>query len=188
MEEQRPKVSLQWAAICLNEIADEIEKGVSISDALMIQFSEHQANIQESIDRRKAFKRYLKMMIDACKDQKKFIAEEQARFETVLEKFEEKTKEIIEANPNIPFTDSLGKKVSVSRNGTPKLEIDLPLGSKSVGNIIDFEQASFFGVPDEYIQQIAFHTLDTKKLKDDMTLGKIFKWARLQYGSQLRGL
>lgn len=184
----KPKVSLQWAAICLNEIADEIEKGVSISDALMIQFSEHQANIQESIDRRKAFKRYLKMMIDACKDQKKFIAEEQARFETVLEKFEEKTKEIIEANPNIPFTDSLGKKVSVSRNGTPKLEIDLPLGSKSVGNIIDFEQASFFGVPDEYIQQIAFHTLDTKKLKDDMTLGKIFKWARLQYGSQLRGL
>jgi hypothetical protein len=186
MTEQR--VSLQWAAICLNEIADEIEKGVSISDALMIQFSEHQANIQESIDRRKAFKRYLKMMIEACKDQKRFIAEEQARFETVLDKFEEKTKEIIEANPNIPFTDSLGKKVSVSRNGTPRLEVDFPLGSKSFGNIVDLEQASFFEVPSEYVQQVSFHTLDTKKLKDDLAAGHILKWARLQFGTQLRGL
>jgi hypothetical protein len=186
MTEQR--VSLQWAAICLNEIADEIEKGTSISDALMIQFSEHQANIQESIDRRKAFKRYLKMMIEACKEQKKFIADEQARFESVLDKFEEKTKEIIEANPNIPFTDSLGSRVKVIKNGQPKLKVSLPMTNKSTSSIVDLEQCTFFGVSDSYLKKVSYITLDTELVKNDLKAGAILSWAELEWNTQLRGL
>ena len=183
------KVPLQWVASALTSICEQIENGDNIDDALLAQFNETKLDIAEAIDRRKSFKRYLEMMIDHCKAGKNEIHEQQKRFETVLERLKEKTKEIIEQNPDVPYVDSFGKKLTVVNNGTPKLELKLPLtASKTVSHIIDKEQCDFFGVDSKYIKQVSYLTLDTELLKSDLKAGEKLEWAELAWNKQLRGL
>jgi hypothetical protein len=183
------KVPLQWAAEAFSQISNRIEESDDIDTALVSAFDESRIDIAEALDRRRAFKNYCEMMIARCKDEKKRIQEVQSRIEDVLERFKEKTKAIIEANPSIPFVDTLGKKISVVKNGAPRLSLKLPLtASKSVANIIDAEQAEFFGVDKKYLKQVSFLVLDTEVLKADLKAGQSCDWAELEYNTQLRGL
>jgi hypothetical protein len=183
------KVPLQWAAVALTAICEQIENGENIDNALLTQFNETKLDIAEAIDRRKSFKRYLEMMIDHCKAGKNEISEQQKRFEAVLESLKEKTKAIIEENPNVPYVDSFGKKLSLVNSGNPKLELKIPLtASKTVSHIIDKEQCDFFGVDPKYIKQVSYLTLDTELLKSDLKAGEKLEWAEIIFNKQLRGL
>ena len=183
------KVPLQWAAVALTAMCEQIENGDNIDDALLAQFNETKLDIAEAIDRRKSFKRYLEMMIDHCKAGKSEINDQQKRFEAVLDRLKEKTKEIIEENPDVPYVDSFGKKLTVVQNGTPKLEVKLIFyATKTVSNIVDVAQCDFFGVDKKYLKQVSHLTLDTELLKSDLKAGEKLEWAEIVYNTQLRGL
>jgi hypothetical protein len=183
------KIPLEWAATALTTLSQQIEDGLDVDAAIVRTFEDAKLSITEAIDRRKAFKSYLLMMIDRCKDAKAEVNDRQKFFERTLERLTEQTKRVIEENPGVPYIDSLGAKVSVVKNGSPKLSLKLPLtASKTVSNIIDKEQAEFFGVNPHYIKQVSFLVLDTDQLKQDLKDGISCEWAELEWNTQLRGL
>jgi len=183
------KVPLQWAAAALVAICQQIEDGINIEDALLAQFNETKLDIAEAIDRRKGLKNYLEMMISHCKAGKSDINDQQKRFETVLERLKEKTKQILIENPEIPYVDSFGKKLSVVNNGTPRLDLKLPITiSKSVNNIVDQQECITFGIDQKYLRTVSYITLDTETLRNDLKSGTILPWADLTWSTQLRGL
>lgn len=183
------KIPLEWAASALVMLSQQIEEGADLDEALIAQFDDAKLSVTEAIDRRKSFKSYLLMMIDRCKAAKSEIQGRQKFFERALERLTENTKQIIETNSGVPYTDSLGAKVSVVKNGTPKLNLKLPLtASKSVSHIIDQTSVDMFAIDQKYIKPVSFLTLDVEALKADLKAGASCEWAELQFNTQIRGL
>ena len=187
--ETKKKVPLEWAALALIQISEQIEESEEHLDAAIVAaFSDIQLSVAEAIDRRKGLKSYLQMMIERCKQGKVEVNETQKRFERILEKLTEDTKRIIEANPEVPYIDSLGKKVSVIKNGQPRLDMKLTETNKNVGHVIDLAQCEFLNVDHKYIKTVSYLTLDTETIKADLKAGINLPWAELIFSTQLRGL
>lgn len=185
------KVPLQWAATFAVTLAQQIEEGANLDDALVAEFNGAQLSISEALDRRKALLHFLKSDIECFKLAENDLATQRKIRERMCERLKEDTKKIIEENPGIPYVDSFGRKVQVVNNGQPKLVLNKALAltaSKTVSNIIDFEQAEFFGIDKKYLKLQSFVTLDTATLKNDMIAGLTCAWAELEYNKQLRGL
>lgn len=183
------KIPLEWAATALVTLSQQVEDGAELDDAMVQAFDDAKLSITEAIDRRKSFKNYLLMMIDRCKAAKAEVNERQKFFERTLERLTENTKRVIEKNPDVPYTDSLGAKVSLVKNGTPKLNMKLPLtASKSVSNVIDQTSVDMFAIDPKYIKPVSFLTLDVEAIKADLKAGVACEWAELEFGTQLRGL
>jgi hypothetical protein len=183
------KIPLEWAATALTTLSQQIEDGLDVDAAIVRTFEDAKLSVTEAIDRRKAFKSYLLMMIDRCKAAKAEVNDRQKFFERTLERLTEQTKRVIEENPGVPYTDSLGAKVSVVKNGQPRLELKIPLAvSKSISSVVDHEQCEFFGVDRKYLKTVSYLVLDTEAVKNDLKSGAILEWAELIWGSQLRGL
>jgi len=187
--EAKKKVPLEWAALALVQISEQIEESEEHLDAAIVAaFSDIQLSVAEAIDRRKGLKSYLQMMVERCKAGKAEINDTQKRFERILEKLTEDTKKVIEANPSIPYLDSFGKKVSVIKNGQPRLDMKVSESTKTVSHIVDFAECEFFGVDHKYLKTVSFVAIDTERLKADLKAGIILPFAELVFSTQLRGL
>lgn len=183
------KAPLQWAASFATTLAQQIEEGADLDQALIEEFKGAEVSIAEAIDRRKALVSYCDMMIDRCKAAKNECGDQQKKFERIKERVKEDTKKVIEENPGVPYVDSIGRKVQVVNNGTPKLKLNLPLtGSKNVGHILDQTTIEMFVINPKYIKKVSFLTLDVELLKNDLRDGFNCDWAELEFNKQLRGL
>lgn len=92
--------------------------------------------------------------------------------------------EVVEQTPGVVYRDENGQKVYTASNAQPVLEIDRPLGKKSVSDIIDNDNY----YPPDVVETVTFIRLNRTKLREYLATHQL-DWARLlPPGKHLRGL
>jgi hypothetical protein len=155
---------------------------------MMGLFETTAVQLSESVDRRKAAARAIKSKVEELKEFEKHVTGHRKKLEESLAKLKAMTKTIVEANPDIPFKDKLGKKLSIAKNGRPSVKYDFELTHKSVRNIMLEPLADLEEHYAEYVLTEVIHTLDTGRVLADLQAGKELPWAKLVHGTNLRGL
>lgn len=176
MNNNKPKVSFSEAATHLSVICDKIDDNPETIDALIVnEFEDALSDVTASVDRRKAFYRELVYKIEMAVQFQHEISKHIERYRRIKDRLIEVTKQVIEANPGMPFKDSFGKQLKVIDNPTPKL-------------IIEDEVWEANDIVSPYQKEILTKEWDKNKIKEDLLAGKKLSFARLEYGKQLRGM
>lgn len=172
MTDKLPKPYFSLAADRLSTLCNRIDnEGEEIDNLILKEFDDALSDVTNSVDRRKAFYRELESKIELAREFRKTITLELKRFELIKERLLEKTKEVILSNPGVPFKDSFGKPLKVIDNPVPKLVL---------------EEACEF--PRRYIRIVETYEINKDLIKEDLLDNKELSWARLEYGTQLRGI
>jgi hypothetical protein len=190
MEPVQPKVFLGYAASTLTTICNAIDNGADLDETMLELFDATATQLSEGVGRRKAVARTLKAAIEQAKAYKAQVDSHQKSLESALTRLKAMTKEIVEANPDIPFKDELGKKLTIVKNSKPSVRYDFEMTSRSLRNILPWERPEDIiaaGLGD-YMQEEKIYTLCTGEVLEDLEAGIELPWARLAQGYHLRGL
>lgn len=169
-ESTRP--SLNEVAECLSAIIEDMEDQQNLKSILERELPSAFSDIQRGVDKRKALVREIDSKIALAKSLKDTYGKEIKRYEGVREGVVHQMKQLLEKNPNVPFTDSLGKRLTLQRNAQPKLILTDP-------NSIPEEFCTFK------------KEIDKNKLREAITNSPTLAdrlGVRLEFGTQLRGL
>ncbi len=160
------------SAICLSlEMCEDAIDPRAVDQYLLNLFDNVSMELTDSVERRKAFANELRSKIELAKKYRDDGIKQQKRYELILERLIENTKRTVEANPDIPFKDALGGRLRILPNPSPTVII------------IDPAQVS-----DEYMTKKLVLDFNKAKIKEDIKNGVELEWARLEYGTHLRGL
>lgn len=166
-----PKLSFSETAVRLSLLCYRMDEGVEDLDHMLVQeFEDALTDVTNSVDRRKAFYKEIESKIEMAKQFRDEVTKHIKRYETIKERLVEVTKQVILANPDIPFKDSMGKQLKVIDNPNPRLKVEVPSND---------EDKLYFKT---------IQVFDSELLKSDLLSGKKFDWAHLEYGKQLRGM
>lgn len=163
---------LEKAATELSTLCQEIESGADVDHGLAQLFQKAEAHLSTEIDRRKAFLNMVQSRIVQAHNYMDEISTYIKRCEHIINRLKEQTKEAILNNPDLPWRDSFGKKISIAKS-QPRL---------------DYEEPQDSAERDQYYVQVIESRLDKAKLKDALLNGKTFSWARLEHNVHLRGI
>lgn len=184
-----PQRSFFDAAVILAEICDKMDNSDEVDEEILSKFDTATTCLEESIDRRKFVIREAESKIELARAYKRNIDETIKRLQKVQERIIESTKVMVGLNPNIPFKDTLGNKLTVRKNSQAHLVLALDLREgKSVSNILDEASISLLDIDEKYIKQVSYTTLNTEAVKKDLSNGIEISWASLHHGTHLRGL
>lgn len=161
------------AATNLAILCDYIDNGIDINDIIINEFNIRKGDATAAVDYQKALYLNTESDIKMHKVYRDSINDEIKKLECILVRIEENTKKAVLDNPDIIFRDSLGKKLSVLNNAAPKVVIN---------DGISINQYS------DYARVITKYEPDLVKIKEDLLGGAEIAWAKLEYGTQLRGL
>lgn len=187
--ENVPKVSFFSAAVTLSELCDRVDSEEELNEAFLAEFENATQSLEESIDRRKYVYQEAEFYIKAARDRKKSLDATIKKLVLIQDRIERRTKEMIEAEPNLPYRDSLGNKLSVRKNSQAALNINLDFReSRSISNILDDTITNLLEISPKYIKTVTFSILNTEQVKADLVAGAELPWASLQWGTHLRGL
>lgn len=162
---------MQYAADVLAQLCDEVDSADMIDSFLLEAFKDAEIDLQDAVDRRIAFDRWVKIQVEATKEGLRYYAERRQLLEAVHERFKAKTKEILEARPDLPYSGRLGK-ITLAGNGGQQT-IDYAFGDKKISP----EAAALFGVPADYV--IATYAIDSERVRAELEAGKTLGWASL---------
>jgi len=168
----KPSVTKPFAlaAIDLSEICERIDNSEEIDDLVKMEFDKAVTDVVAAVDRRKHLVNEIDQKIAAAKEYKAKADKALKTFERIRDRVIQTTKEVVEANPDIPFKDSFGKKLTVMKNPTPSLKITGEWDQKKFAKIIRKVE------------------LDKTALKEALLAGEEVDYAKLDYGTQLRGM
>jgi hypothetical protein len=189
-DELVPKIHLGYAANTLTTICNAIDNGADLDETMLELFETTATQLSEGVDRRKGAARYLKGAIEQAKAYEKQVTSHRKQLETALTKLKAMTKEIVEANPDIPFKDGLGKKLSIAKNGKASLVYDFDFEFTVIRDVVSYAAYEYLRESEylDYIEETSVYTLNTGKLRADLEAGKKSPVAHLEHGSNLRGL
>jgi chromosome segregation ATPase len=177
------------AAVTLAELCDKIDSAEEIEQSLIEQFNDAKLTLAESIDRRKHVYKECQARIALAKSYKKDIDETIKRLQKIQDRIEENTKQMIAGEPNLPYQDTLGNKLSVRKNSQPALKYSFDIReSKNFSNILDEQSIALLEIDRKYLREVSFYTIDTEALKKDLLEGHTISWANLEWGTHVRGL
>ncbi len=177
------KVPLYEASRILAELCTRLDNGDDELLSVIEIFNDAKLSVAEAIDRRKAVAVALKSYIAAGVQAKQDLTRQIDKLARALQALKDSTKVIIEMRPDIPYRDSFGSKLSVAKNGTAALITTVDPRTKSISNVVDADK-----VPVEYLNVVSYFQLNTEKVRADLEAGVELTWARLEQGTQLRGL
>lgn len=158
------------AAQELTELCAKLDEGLDIDEQVKNDFSSTLNDVVSAVDRRKYFLAEIESKIKLAKEKRDEAKRAIDKFERIKERVIETTKFVIQENPDIPFKDSLGKKLFVMKNPRPSLKVGDGWESSTYAKIVNKVE------------------LDKEKLKDDLIAGTTVEFAELSYGTQLRGM
>jgi hypothetical protein len=188
-ELQPPKVHLGYSANALSTICEAIESSDDLDETMVALFNETSRQLSAGVGRRKAAARAIRFSIEQAKAYEKQVTHHRKRLESALDKLKQMTKEIVEAHPDLPFKDELGKKLTIVANAKAGVKYDFDLGHKTVRNIIAFDQPPVYEEEwKKYVKTEMYHVLDTGRVLADLEKGVELPWARLERGTHLRWL
>lgn len=165
---------LDKAATELSTLCEQIESGADVDAGLAVLFQKAEAHLSTEIDRRKAFLNMVRSRIVQAHNYMDEISSYIKRCEHIINRLKEQTKDAILNNPDLPWRDSLGKKISLAKS-QPRLICAEPL---------NYDEAE----RDEFYDQVIERRLNKEKLKEALLNGETFSWAYLEHNVHLRGL
>ena len=184
-----PKLYMGEAAATLTSLCTAIDAGADLDETVMELFATTSQQLSEGVGRRKAAARAISGAIEQTKLYEKQVTSHRRKLEAALVKLKEMTKEIVEANPDIPFKDELGKKLTIVKNSKPGVKYDFELSTKPTRNIMEGEALDMvLADTPQYIERVQHYVLDTGKVLADLQAGVDIPWAELNQGFHLRGL
>lgn len=191
--QENPRISLDDAASIMSMILSEIDELDPSSEERVIENYMNAGNsLVNSIDRRKHVLKEAESKIELAKKMKEGLDEQIKKYRKVHESIVESTKRIVESHPSITFRDSLGKKVFVTQNPSPRLECTLDTKTVTYHNALS-QDDYFFLVSngyEKYVTDKTIKVLDTNIVKEDLIQDECpgIEFAKLVKGSQLRGM
>ncbi len=181
-------LSLFDAVGALSALCDKIDDAEELDKALIEEFSQADRTLAESVDRRKYVYQEAEFRIKLAKSRKEELDAAIKRLTRVQQEIEKSTRSLIEANPGIPFHDTVGNKLSIRRNPAKlKLCFDVK-DAKNFSNLVDEKAIGLLGIDSKYLEKVSFFTLRTDLIRDDLREGVNLPWAEFEYGSHVRGL
>lgn len=166
------------AAEALEQACDQVDQAANLDERLQFFFQDAQLQFGEEIDKRIAFNNWVKIQIEAAENAVMFYEQRIADLKTVHQRFKERTQAVVEAQPNLTFRGKLGK-IWVQKNNPG---VEYAFGGREV----DPQTIEVFGVPEDYVKTKLVYTIDSEKLKADLTAGKKFLWATLRQTQSIR--
>jgi hypothetical protein len=176
MDNTTVKVAFSTAATDLALICaatEQCESWEVLTNELTEQFTTALTNTVAAVDRRKALLRENEARIQAVTRHRDDANAYLKKLEKIRESVIATTKQVVEAHPNMTFHDSFGIPLTVRQN-PPKVIID--------------ESAFEITNDSRYVHTKTTVHIDLAEVKKDLLAGKDVAGARLEYGSQLRGL
>lgn len=170
------KIPLAFAATLLAKVSDDIESG-NLDATLIAAFEDAKLATSEAVDRRIAFDAFIKSAIDRCKETAKSWRDEAAKLEKAHKRFLERTKEIVEANPDIPFKGSLGR--FVIQNNPPSVAYTFEEFELNE-TLIDA-----LGIDPQYVVVETSYRINKQKISQDLKNGVEIPWAKLTQSNRL---
>jgi len=170
------------AATTLSNLCERIDRGEEIDNLLMQEFSSAKISLAESIDRRKFVHREALAKIELAREYKRSIDKAIDHLKKVAERIERNTMEMMEAQPGLPYRDTLGQKLTICKNSQGSLKISFDHSN------LEEESIEFLGIDPKYIDKTTLITLNTEKVKQDLASGIELPWATLTHGKHIRGL
>jgi hypothetical protein len=184
-ESLKVRYPLALAAMDVVAIMKMIEdQDVSVDESLDRVLTFSKELLADSVDRRLLLHANLKKAKEQAKEMKDLWNERQKKIENIIDRLEEKTKEIVEANLEVDFYGSHGK--ITSHKSPPALKVAMDLKSKSFSNIVSKEDVLKFEVEHEFLTHTTFYQVNNELVKEYLKSGKSLKWAVLTQGTNVR--
>lgn len=178
------KVGLSEAASWLSTLADAIEAGTDLSP-LLAEFHDTALLVSDGVARRIMRFDILETAIENAKKNEKSWRFLRQSLEFVQEGLLDATKDIVAANPDVPFKSHLGC-FKVIKN-PPKLLLELSHFDRTFKHVVSFQDIERYGMdPEHYTITEAVATLNTDVIKQDLIKGKEVPYAKLDRGTHLR--
>lgn len=187
--EVRSKVPLRWAAQLLTNLCDEIDASPNLSKSLEMAFQEANIGLAESIDRRKAVLWAISGSLKAARGARDELDAYVQKLKAIKKSIELDTKEAMILAPDLPWKDSMGRKLTLCNNSSPKVLFPFDVKEKrSFSNLVHDETIRMFEIPKRFLKGILITSLDMPAIKQALKDGEKLSWADLELGKQVRGL
>ncbi len=173
------KLPLAWAAQVFAQICDDVDGATKIDEFLKAAFDDARCDLAESVDRRIAFDRWCKEQVAAAEEGYRWYRARKEMIERVHGSFRERTKDVVDSQPDVVFQGRLGK-IWV-QNNPPTVEYTF--GAREA---ITPEVAEAFGVPSEYLVAKTTYRVDSERTKAELQAGEELGWATVRQGRSIR--
>lgn len=176
---ERRKAPMDWAASVLAEICDEMDNTEgAITDDMLARFEDASIDLAEAVDRRIAFDTWIKGATKAARKARDEWNDRVQKLKALHDRFKERTKAIIEDNPNLPYQGNLGK-MRVQKSAP---SVETTFGDKELTkDLIDM-----FGIEERFIRRKVEYAVDAQAVKDAIKAGEEISWAQLKQSSHVR--
>jgi hypothetical protein len=172
----------------LADLCQQLEEGVNPDEAFQLAFSQTQLDLVEAIDRRKALMFAVQSNIEAARAARADLDAHIQRLKAVQEKVKDETKVTMEKDPELPYRDSAGRKLSLCNNSQASLKYPFEVKeTRAFSNLVEEETIKFFDIAPEYLQTITIRVLDTDAIRKDLAEGKELAWVTAERGRHVRG-
>ncbi len=184
----RSKIPLRWAAQTLSNLCDLVDNTTDLKEGLTQAFRGAGIDLAESIERRKATMWTVEGQLKAARGARAEIDAYVQRLKAIQAAVKDEAKEAMEAHPDLPWRDSMGRKLSLCNN-QPSVDYCFDLKeSRTFTNLIDHTTIDMFQIPAAYLQTATVTMLNTTAIKDALKAGADIMWAELKHGKHVRGL
>ncbi len=173
------KLPMAWAAQVFAQICDDVDGADKIDEFLKAAFDDARCDLAESVDRRIAFDRWCKEQMSAAEEGHRWYRARKETIEVVQARFRERTKEVVDAQPDVVFQGKLGKLWV--QNNPPAIEFSF--GAREA---ITPEVAAAFGVPEDYLIAKTTYRIDGERAKAELQAGEELGWATIRQGRSIR--
>ncbi len=181
----RALLPLVQTSALLADLCRRVEEGEALSPMFVQMFKATKLQHRDALTEVTTFADLLLYMVNGAKGARDRWAEKARKFEEAQEAFKEAAKQAIKDNPDLPWIDSYGTKVYVSRNSSASLQMNLSLDDKTVRNVVDYGDVTRLG---PYVKTVTYLVIDTDKVREDLAAGVEISWAKLERGDHVRGL
>lgn len=185
----KAKLPLHWATRILADLCDQVDESPELSDALLQAFKAAAVSHAESIDRRKALMWAIEGSLKAARGARAEVDAYVQRLKAIAEKVKLTTKEAMQEAPDLPWKDSVGRKLTLAKNAEEKLILSFDVKAKrTFTNLVHSETVRMFDIPEKYLKRITVTLLDSDAIKADLAAGVSIMWAEAKRDFNVRGL
>jgi len=190
---QQSKLFLGEAARLVARVCEHIDDNYDekLPQDLIDAFESSTQELAAGVDRRIAVNAQFESTIEALKNRESWAIAVRKRLEKEHESFVQRTREIVEQNPDVVFkSGNFGTVLKIQKNGGRQaIKYHLVTGNRSVSKVIDDQTIEMFDIDDKYLEYVSCIKINTDAVFADLSAGKQIGWAEfLPQGTRLAGL
>ena len=190
---QQNKLFLGEAARLVARVCEHIDENYDeqLPQDLIDEFNSSSQALAAGVDRRIAVNAQFESTIEALKNREAWAIAVRKRLEKEHESFVQRTREIVEQNPDVTFKSAnFGTALKIVKNGGRQaIKYHIVTGNRSVSNVIDDQTIEMFNIDERYLEYVSCIKINTTAVFTDLAAGKQIGWAEfLPQGTRLAGL